>query len=117
MPKRRFPASWRADKNARCAYIVREVNGEALVYLYSRDSEAEAMRAKVLTPGRSPIASVLPGPACTLIFGQRVVEGDLLVPEFLGKRDQFSGHLEVPGFETLKSLVISVQMSCANGER
>jgi hypothetical protein len=42
MPKRRFPASGRADKNARYAYIVREPNGEALVYLYSRDSEAEA---------------------------------------------------------------------------
>jgi hypothetical protein len=82
MPKRRFPAPWRADKNARCAHIVREANGEALVYLYSRDSETEAMQAKVLTPGRSAAASVPHNLSCTLIFGRRVVEGDLLVPEY-----------------------------------
>jgi hypothetical protein len=30
-------------------YVVRDANGQALVYLYSRESEAEAMQAKVLT--------------------------------------------------------------------
>jgi hypothetical protein len=30
-------------------YVVRDANGQALVYLYSRDSEPEAMQAKVLT--------------------------------------------------------------------
>jgi hypothetical protein len=30
-------------------YVVRDANGQALVWVYSRDSEAEAMRAKVLT--------------------------------------------------------------------
>jgi hypothetical protein len=48
MPNRRFPAPWRADKMPSC-YVVRDANGQALVYLYSRDSEAEAMQAKVLT--------------------------------------------------------------------
>jgi hypothetical protein len=28
-------------------YVVRDANGQALVYPYSRDSEAEAMQAKV----------------------------------------------------------------------
>jgi hypothetical protein len=48
MPNRRFPAPWRADKTLH-GYVVRDANGQALVYLYSRDSEAEAMQAKVLT--------------------------------------------------------------------
>jgi K+/H+ antiporter YhaU regulatory subunit KhtT len=30
-------------------HVARDANGQALVYLYSRDSEAEAMQAKVLT--------------------------------------------------------------------
>jgi hypothetical protein len=33
--------------------LVRDANGQGLVYLYSRDSEAEAMQAKVLDGGRS----------------------------------------------------------------
>jgi hypothetical protein len=30
-------------------YVVRDANGQALAYMYSRDSDAEARRAKVLT--------------------------------------------------------------------
>jgi hypothetical protein len=48
MTTRRFPAPWRADK-VPGGYVVRDANGQALVYLYSRDSEAEAPQAKVLT--------------------------------------------------------------------
>jgi hypothetical protein len=48
MTTRRFPAPWRADKMPG-GYVVRDANGQALVYLYSRESEAEAMQAKVLT--------------------------------------------------------------------
>jgi len=48
MPNRRFPPPWRADKMPG-GYVVRDANGQALVYLYSRDNEAEAMQAKVLT--------------------------------------------------------------------
>jgi hypothetical protein len=31
------------------AYVVRDANGQALVYVYSRENEAEALQAKVLT--------------------------------------------------------------------
>jgi hypothetical protein len=48
MTPRRFPAPWRADKMPG-GYVVRDANGQALAYIYSRDSEAEAMQAKVLT--------------------------------------------------------------------
>jgi hypothetical protein len=30
-------------------YVVRDANGQALAYVYWRDSEAEALQAKVLT--------------------------------------------------------------------
>jgi hypothetical protein len=30
-------------------YLVRDANGQALVYLYSRENEAEALQAEVLT--------------------------------------------------------------------
>jgi hypothetical protein len=48
MTNRRFPAPWRADKMPG-GYGVRDANGQALVYVYSRASEAEAMQAKVVT--------------------------------------------------------------------
>jgi K+/H+ antiporter YhaU regulatory subunit KhtT len=44
----RFPAPWRADK-APGGYVVRDANGQALAYIYSRDNEAEARQAKMLT--------------------------------------------------------------------
>jgi hypothetical protein len=45
---RRFPAPWRVDKIPG-GYVVRYANGQALAYIYSRDNEAEARQAKVLT--------------------------------------------------------------------
>ena len=45
---RRFPPPWSADKIPG-GYVVRDANGQALVYVYSRDNEAEALQAKVLT--------------------------------------------------------------------
>jgi hypothetical protein len=45
---RRFPPPWRADRKPG-GYVVRDANGQALVWICSRDSEAEAMQAKVLT--------------------------------------------------------------------
>jgi hypothetical protein len=45
---RRFPAPWRADKMPG-GYVVRDANGQALVYVYSRDNDAEALQARVLT--------------------------------------------------------------------
>jgi hypothetical protein len=47
-PPRRFPAPWRADK-VPGGYVVRDADGQALAYVYSRDNEAEARQAKVLT--------------------------------------------------------------------
>jgi hypothetical protein len=44
MTSRRFPAPWRADKIPG-GYIVRDANGQALAYVHSRDSEAEALQA------------------------------------------------------------------------
>jgi hypothetical protein len=48
MTTRRFPPPWRADKILG-GYVVRDANGQALAYIYSRDSEVEALQAKVLT--------------------------------------------------------------------
>jgi K+/H+ antiporter YhaU regulatory subunit KhtT len=45
---RRFPAPWRADKIPG-GYVLRDANGQALAYVYSRDNEAEARQAKMLT--------------------------------------------------------------------
>jgi hypothetical protein len=48
MTSRRFPPPWRSDKIPG-GYLVRDANGQALVYVYSRDNEDEARQAKVLT--------------------------------------------------------------------
>jgi hypothetical protein len=47
-PPRRFPLPWHADPMPG-GYVVRDANGQALAYLYSRDNDAEARQAKVLT--------------------------------------------------------------------
>jgi hypothetical protein len=43
----RFPPPWSADKIPG-GYVVCDANGQALVYVYSRDNEDEARQAKVL---------------------------------------------------------------------
>jgi hypothetical protein len=47
-PPRRFPSPWHADPMPG-GYVVRDANGQALAYLYSRDNEGEGRQAKVLT--------------------------------------------------------------------
>jgi hypothetical protein len=47
-PSRRFPAPWRAERIP-SGYVVRDANGQALAYLYSRDNPTEALQAKMLT--------------------------------------------------------------------
>jgi hypothetical protein len=42
---RRFPPPWHADPMPG-GYVVRDANGQALAYLYSRDNEAEARQAR-----------------------------------------------------------------------
>jgi hypothetical protein len=44
----RLPAPWRAERIPG-GYVVRDANNQALAYVYSRPTEAEAMQAKVLT--------------------------------------------------------------------
>jgi hypothetical protein len=41
---RRFPPPWRADKIAG-GYVIRDANGQTLVFVYSRDNEDEARQA------------------------------------------------------------------------
>jgi hypothetical protein len=45
-PPRRFPAPWRAD-TIPGGYVVRDANGQAIAYIYSRETEVEARQAKV----------------------------------------------------------------------
>jgi K+/H+ antiporter YhaU regulatory subunit KhtT len=47
-PPRRFPSPWHADKMPG-GYVVRDANGQAIAYVYSRDNDDEARQAKVLT--------------------------------------------------------------------
>jgi hypothetical protein len=47
-PPRRFPSPWHANKIPG-GYVVRDANGQELAYIYSRENEAEARQAKVLT--------------------------------------------------------------------
>ena len=46
--QRRFPPPWRAEPIPG-GYVVRDANGQALAYLYSRDNPTEALQAKMLT--------------------------------------------------------------------
>jgi len=70
MAARRFPPPWHADKIPG-GYVVRDANGQALAYIYSRDNEADALQAKVLTKDEA----------------RRVAVNVARLPELLGKRD------------------------------
>jgi hypothetical protein len=48
MTSRRFPAPWRAD-TIPGGYVVRDASGQSIAYVYSRETEAEARQANVLT--------------------------------------------------------------------
>jgi hypothetical protein len=47
-PPRRFPPPWLADETPG-GYVVRDATGQALAFIYSRNTEAEARQANVLT--------------------------------------------------------------------
>jgi hypothetical protein len=55
MTARRFPPPWRADKMPG-GYVVRDANGQALAFIYSRDSEAEAMQVLTKDEARPSIS-------------------------------------------------------------
>jgi hypothetical protein len=70
-PPRRFPAPWRADKIPG-GYVVRDANGQALAYLYSRENPTEALQAKMLTPDEARrIAANIARPPKLLGKGER----------------------------------------------
>ena len=70
---RRLPAPWKAERIPG-GYVVRDANGQAVAYVYSRANEAEAMQAKVLTDDegwscRLNIRAFVP---CPRFFGCRL---------------------------------------------
>jgi hypothetical protein len=69
-PPRRFPTPWHADKIPG-GYVVRDANGQALAYIYSRENEAEARQAKVLTADEA----------------RRIAVNIAWLPELLGKAE------------------------------
>jgi hypothetical protein len=52
-PPRRFPAPWRAEPIPG-GHVIRDANGQALTYIYSRQNPDEARQAKVLNRRRGP---------------------------------------------------------------
>jgi hypothetical protein len=67
---RRFPTPWHADKLLG-GYVIRDATGQALAYVYSRDNEAEARQAKVLTADEA----------------RRIATNIVRLPELLGKTE------------------------------
>jgi hypothetical protein len=47
-PSRRFPRPWRVH-TIPGGYCVRDANGQSIAFVYSRETEAEARQANVLT--------------------------------------------------------------------
>jgi hypothetical protein len=68
---RRFSAPWHADKMPG-GYVVRDANGQALAYLYSRADPTEAAQAKVLTMDEA----------------RRIAANIARLPELLGKGER-----------------------------
>jgi hypothetical protein len=70
-PSRRFPAPWRVD-TIPGGYVVRDANGQSIACVYSRETEAEARQAKVLTKDEA----------------RRIAVNIARLPELLGKGER-----------------------------
>jgi hypothetical protein len=68
---RRFPPPWRVDRIPG-GLVVRDANGQALAYLFSREDEAEALQAKELTMDEA----------------RRIAVNIARLPELLGKGER-----------------------------
>jgi hypothetical protein len=64
----RFPAPWHAD-TIPGGYVVRDASGLSIAYVYSRETEAEARQANVLTKDEA----------------RRIAVNIARLPELLGK--------------------------------
>jgi hypothetical protein len=67
-PAGRFRPPWHADPTPG-GYVVRDAKGQALTYVYSRDNDAEARQAKMLTKDEA----------------RRIAVNIARLPELLGK--------------------------------
>jgi hypothetical protein len=54
---RRLPAPWKAERNPG-GYVVRDANGQAIAYVYSRATEAEAMQTLTDDEARRVAANI-----------------------------------------------------------
>jgi hypothetical protein len=68
---RGLPAPWRADTMPG-GYVVRDASGQSIAYVYSRETEAEAMQANVLMKDE----------------GRRIAAKIARLPELLGKGER-----------------------------
>jgi hypothetical protein len=71
---RRFPPPWRVDKIPG-GHVVRDANGQALAYVYSRADPTEAAQAKTLTADE----------------GRRIATNIARLPEPMGKGEPQQG--------------------------